>query len=221
MLSDGILETSNSSILNPLTIIQREGKKIRLCVDARKVNQYTIPDYERTAPLQELLQRFEGARYMTSIDLSSAYWQIPLHEDSRKYTAFLFDSAVYQFTRVPYGFRNSLSAFVRALKLTLGGGLEEFVVHYIDDLLIHSKTFEDHLKHLDLVLGKLTRAGFTLNASKCKFCCNEIKFLGHRIDKLGVSADPDRIAAILSYPVPRNSKQLRQFLGTCNFHSRF
>jgi hypothetical protein len=221
MLSDGILETSNSPILNPLTIVHREGKKIRLCVDARKVNQHTIPDYERTPPLQELLQRFEGAQYMTSIDLSSAYWQIPLHKDSRKYTAFLFDSTVYQFTRVPYGFRNSLSAFVRALKLTLGGGLEEFVVHYIDDLLIHSKTFEEHVKHLHIVLSKLTRAGFTLNSKKCKFCCNEIKFLGHRIDKLGVSADPDRVEAILNYPVPRNSKQLRQFLGTCNFHSRF
>jgi hypothetical protein len=162
MVSDGVLETSNSAILNPLTIIQREGKKIRLRVGARKVNRYTVPDYERTALLQELLQRFEGAKYMTSIDLSSAYWQIPLHEDSGKYTAFLFDSTVYQFTRDPYGSRNPLSAFVRAVKLTLVGGLEDFVVHYIDDLLIHSKTFKEHLKHLDIVLGKITRVGFLL-----------------------------------------------------------
>jgi hypothetical protein len=129
MLEDGILETSNSPILNPLTVVQREGKKIRICIDR-----------ERTAPLQELLQQFNGTRYMTSLDLSSAYLQIELHEDSRKYTAFLFDSTDYQYKRVPYGFRNSLPAFVKALKLALGGGTEEYVVFYIEAILIHSKT---------------------------------------------------------------------------------
>jgi hypothetical protein len=94
-------------------------------------------------------------------------------------------------------------------------------VFYIDDILIHSKTFDDHLRHLDTVLGKLTKAGFTIKATKCRFCKDEVKFLGHRIDRTGVSADPYRVQAILNYPAPRNSKQLRQFLGTCNFHSRF
>jgi hypothetical protein len=128
---------------------------------------------------------------------------------------------VYQYTRTPYGFRNSLSAFVRALKLALGGETDEFVVFYVDDVLVFSRSFEEHLKHLDIVLNKLARAGFTLNAAKCRFCQKEIRFLGHRIDRMGVSADPDRVEAILKYPVPRNPKQLRQFLGTCNFHSRF
>jgi hypothetical protein len=221
MLRDDILEVSTSPNLNPLTVVPKEEGKIRICVDARKVNQFTMPDRERTPPLQELLQRFNGARYLTSLDLSSAYWQIELQEDSRKYTAFLFDSTVYQFKRVPYGFKNSLPAFIRAIKLALGGSTTEYVVFYIDDILIHSKTFEEHLRHLDTVLGKLTKAGFTINAAKCRFCREEVKFLGHRIDRTGVSADPDRVQAILHYPAPRNSKQLRQFLGTCNFHSRF
>jgi transposase InsO family protein len=103
----------------------------------------------------------------------------------------------------------------------LGGGTAEYVVFYIDDILIYSKTFEEHLHHLDTVIGKLTGAGFTLNAAKCHFCREEVKFLGHRIDKAGVSADPDRVEAIRNYPAPRNTKQLRQFLGICNFHSRF
>jgi hypothetical protein len=137
MLEDDILETSDSPILNPLTVVQKEGKKIRICVDARKVNQYTIPDRERSQPVQELLQRFNGTRYMTSLDLNSAYLQIELHEDSRTYTAFLFDSTVYQFQRVPYGFRYSLPAFVRAPKLALGGGTAEYVVFYREGILIH------------------------------------------------------------------------------------
>jgi hypothetical protein len=91
----------------------------------------------------------------------------------------------------------------------------------VDDVLLFSRTFEEHLRHMGIVLDKLLRAGFTLNATKCKFCQSEIRFLGHKIDRRGVSADPDRVSAILAYPTPKNVKQLRQFLGTCNFHSRF
>jgi hypothetical protein len=111
-------------------------------VDARKINQFTIPDHERTPPIQEVLQRFNNAHYLTSLDLSSAYWQIGLQEESRKYTAFLCDSTVYQFKRVPYGFKNSLSAFMRAIKLALGEDTIGNVVFYIDDILIHSRTLD-------------------------------------------------------------------------------
>jgi hypothetical protein len=220
-LSDGILEVSNSPILNPITVVTKEGGKIRMCIDARKVNQFTIPDHERAPPIQELLQKFNGTKYLTSLDLSSAFHQIQLDEESRQFTAFLFDSTVYQFKRVPYGFKNALPAFIRAIKLALGGSSLNYVVFYVYDILIYSKTFDEHMMHIDTVLGKLTEAGFTINAYKCRFCREEVKFLGHRINRTGVSADPDRIAAILSYPAPRNVKQLRQFLGTCNFHRRF
>jgi hypothetical protein len=94
---------------------------------------------------------------------------------------------------VPYGFKNSLPAFVRAIKLALGDDQLKNFVFYVDDVLIHSKTFDDHLRHLDTLLGKLTKAGFTINATKCRFCRDEVKFLGHRINRTGVSADPDRI----------------------------
>jgi hypothetical protein len=111
MVKDDILEASSSPFLNPLTIVQREGNKIRICVDARKINQKTVPDKERTPPLYELPQKFDSARHVTSLDLSSAYLQVELDKGSRQYTAFLFDSRVYQFKRVPYGFRSSLPAF--------------------------------------------------------------------------------------------------------------
>jgi hypothetical protein len=156
MVNDDILEISNSPILNPLTVVHREGKKPRIRVDARKVNQFTVPDPERVPPLQELLQKFEGTRYMSSIDLSSAYLQAELHEESRKCTAFLFDSTVHQFKRVPYGFKNSLSAFIRALKLALGRGSENYVVFYVDDILVYSRTFEEHLSHLYEVIRRIT-----------------------------------------------------------------
>jgi hypothetical protein len=162
MLSDGILEISNSHILNPLVVVKKDDGKVGMCMDARKINQFTIPDYERAPPIQELLQKFNGAKYLTSLDLSSAFHQIQLHEESRPFTAFLFDSTVYHFRRAPYGFKNSLPAFIRAIKLALGGSNQTNVVFYVDDILIYSKTFDEHMMHIDAVLGKLTKAGFTI-----------------------------------------------------------
>jgi hypothetical protein len=135
MINDDILELRNSDVLNPLTVVPRDGKKPRICVDARIINLATVPDYERTPPLQQLLQKFEGAKYLSSLDLSSAYLQIELNENSRKYTAFLYDSVVYQYKRLPYGFKNSLPAFMRALRLALGNNTEGFVTAYVYDIL--------------------------------------------------------------------------------------
>jgi hypothetical protein len=106
MLLDGILEVSDSPIINPLNVVKQEVGKIRMCIDAQKINQFTIADHERAPTIQELLQKFNGANYLTSLDLSSAFHQIELDEESRKLTAFIFDSTVYQYTRVPYGFKN-------------------------------------------------------------------------------------------------------------------
>ena len=125
-----------------------------------------------------LLQRFHGASFISTLDFSSAFLQIPLEEASRKWTAFQFQNKVYQFTCIPYEFRNSLSAFIRALQSALGADTCEYAIHYVDDL-VFSKTFEEHLVHLDNVLRKLTTSGFTINLSKCKFCKPEIKFLSH------------------------------------------
>jgi hypothetical protein len=221
MLEDGISELSDSSFINPLMIVYRENKDPRICIDARKVNNVMLPDRARAPPINEMLQQFHGVRYMTSLDLTSAFLQIPLEESSRKFTAFLFDTSVYQFQRVPFGTKNSLTAFVRGLRKVLGSDVRPFCACYVDDIVIFSKTFEEHLRHINLILSKLTTAGFTINALKCKFCQPQMKFVGHVIGKQAISADLQRIAAILSYPAPKNQKQLRQFLGTCGFHHKF
>jgi hypothetical protein len=121
-MADGILEISTSSYVKPLTFVVREGKAPHICVNTRKLNRYTLPDRATAPSIQELLQQFHGYRFITSIDLSSAFLQIGLNKESRKYTAFLFASQLYQFTGFPYGFRNSLSAFVSAWQFTLGPG---------------------------------------------------------------------------------------------------
>jgi hypothetical protein len=189
MIGNGILEISHSPYVNPLTVIQREHKPVRICVDARRVNKQMVPDRTKTLPAHELLQRIHGANYISSIDLNSAFLQIPLEESSRKWTAFHFEGQTLQFARMPFGFRNSLASFIRALQQVLGSDSTGYVLNYVDDILVYSKTYEEHLGHLDAVLGKLTKAGFTINLDKCVFGKQEIKFLGHVIsDKLSCAA---------------------------------
>jgi hypothetical protein len=166
------------------------------------------PDQVKVAPMRELLQRFHGSRYITTLDLRSAFLQyhrLNLPESGR---LSISKNQVYQFTRVPYGYKNSLSAFIRALQKVLGD--EKNVITYVDDIVIHSPGFDDHLATLDSVLHKLF-AGFTINANKCHFCRPEIKFLGYIICDRTLRPDPRRIEAIHSYPPPKNQKQFRKF----------
>jgi hypothetical protein len=120
MLADNIIEESFSSYVNPLTLVQRDGKLFWICLDARESSKFMTPDRAKVPPMQMLLQRFHEANYISILDLSSEFFQIPLEKISKKWTAFQFQNKVYQITRVPYGFRNSVSVFIRALQSVLG-----------------------------------------------------------------------------------------------------
>jgi hypothetical protein len=211
MLADHVIEGSYSSYVNPITLVHKEGRRVRICLDAREVSKFMTPNTAR-CHLCIHCSRFHGTSFISTLDLGSAFLQIPLMETSRKWTAFQFQNKVYQFTCVQYGFRNSLSTFNRALQSALGADTSEYVIHYVDDF-IFSRTSEEHLEHLDKVLRKLTTSGFTINLGKCNFCKPEIKFLSHIISRVSLQPDPHRIEAILNYPAPRNQKQLKKFLG--------
>jgi len=150
-MENAILELSDSSFINPLTIVYRKNKEPRICVDARRSNNVMLPDRARKPPIDEMLQQFHGVKYMTSLDLTSAFLQIPLEACSRKYIAFLFDTNVYQFQRGPFGTKNSLATFVRGLRKVLGSDVSSFCACYVDDIVIFSKIFEEHLRHINLI----------------------------------------------------------------------
>ena len=152
MVKNGILEISHSSYVNALTIIQRKHKPVCICIHARQVNKQMVPDRAKTPPAHELLQRFHGAKYISSIDLNSSFLQVPLEESSRIWTTLHFEGQTYQFTRVPFDFRNSLASFVRALQLVLGSDYTRYVLNHVDDIIVYSNTYEEHIKHLDAVI---------------------------------------------------------------------
>ena len=159
-----------SSRLNPLTFALRKGKIALTCLDARRVNKWLLTDRSSAPPINESLQKFIGSRFVTTTDLSSTFLQIGSQDESRKYTEFLFECQVYQFTRTLRGFRNSLAVFMRVLQTILGPDTCDCTVAYVYDKVVHSTTLELHLEHLDAVLRRLRSASFTVSAEKCHFC---------------------------------------------------
>jgi hypothetical protein len=131
--------------------VYRENKERRIGTDARSVNNVVLPDRARAPPIDEMIQQFHGVKYIASLDLTAAFLQIPSEASSRKYTTFLFDTNVYQFQRVPFGTKNSLTAFVRGLRKVLGSDVSSFCACSVDDMATFAKTSEEHLRHINLI----------------------------------------------------------------------
>lgn len=221
MLDWGVIEPSLSPYCNPLLPVSKLDGSVRLVLDAREINKIIVPVKTHPENIEELIQRFHGVKYLTSLDLRSSYWQVQLTEESRKYTAFIFAGRSYHFKVLPFGLSVSAGVFITALDYVLGPDLLERVVLYVDDLLIATKTWEEHLELTEKVLMKFSMAGVTVNLQKSKFGRSSLKFLGHIISHEGILPDPRKLDAISNLPYPTTKKQLKTFFGAVSFFRRF
>lgn len=221
MLELGVIKREAAAFASPMTVVKKKDNTVRVCLDARIINSKMIADCEAPPAAEELLRRFHGVHVLSTIDLRSSYWQIPLSPESRQYTAFLYNGRSYTYQVLPFGLKTAVGSFSRAMDIILGAEVREFVVNYIDDLLVASKSFEEHLEHLRQVFMKLRDANLTINLDKSNFVQSEVKFLGHILSTRGIKADPEKVSAIRSFPVPQKAKHLRAFLGLCNFYRKF
>uniref|UniRef100_A0A2S2NNN8 RNA-directed DNA polymerase n=1 Tax=Schizaphis graminum TaxID=13262 RepID=A0A2S2NNN8_SCHGA len=227
MLDWGVVERCSSPYNNPIICVNKVNGSVRLCLDARRVNQIIQPMRDTSPPMEELLAEFGGKRYFTSLDFSAGYWQIPLHPDVRKYTAFVYNGRTYQFCVVPFGLNISNTAFGQGLETILLQKIpeeddEESGLHiYVDDMMVSSTTFGGHIKRLRHIFCKISKSGMTLKLSKCEFIRQSIKFLGHIITSGGMTLNPNKLKAIHEFPSPRNKKELQSFIGFCNFYRKF
>lgn len=221
MLNDDIIEYGDSEHTSPLVVVPKKDGSVRLCLDARQINKFIIPDKTSTEGIDEILQKFNGARYITKFDLTSGFWQVMLHEESRKYVSFLFNGRNFQFKRLPFGLINSVAVFITCVARILGDDVLEFTTMYVDDLLIVSDNFEEHCYRVSKVLDRLREGNITLKLEKSEFLCHETKFLGYVISNAGISVDYDKIKAIQNFCTPKNLKQLQSFLGMCNYYRKF
>lgn len=220
MLQAQIIETSKTNYINPLVIVKKKDDTIRLCLDARKLNEITKSQFDAPQTIDTMLARIGKNAIFTKLDLKNSFWLIPLAAESRKYTGFTVDGHIYQFKVVPFGLQSASSALVRAMQQILDK-YEDFCFHYIDDILIFSENKDEHINHLKIILGALDDAGLKLNIEKCQFYKQSVKYLGYKIGQAGISIEKERLDEIKQYPRPKNLRMLRGFLGVLNYYKKF
>ncbi|KAK9720154.1 Integrase zinc binding domain [Popillia japonica] len=220
LLREGIIERSNSCYINPIVIVKKTDGSLRICLDAREINKRIKPGYENPQTVEILTSNCYGSNIFSKLDLKSAFWLIRLHNDSKKYCAFSINGSVYQFNVAVFGVKNSPSALIRFLNRILSG-YQEFCAYYFDDILIYSKTSEEHVQHLNTIFRILRENGMKINLQKCKIFQRQVKFLGYEIGREGIKLDDQRLAEIKDYPRPRKIKEMRAFLGMMNYYKRF
>lgn len=222
MLSLDVVEYCESPWSSPVLVVGKKDGKPRFCLDSRKLNSVTKKDAYNLPYVSEILDNLREAKFMSSIDLSKAFWQIPIVKEDREKTAFFVPGrGLMHFKVTAFGLSNAPATQQRLVDKLFGPEFELKVFCYLDDVIIISKTFEEHTKLLQRVLDKLTKANLTINLSKCKFFRNQLKYLGYVIDERGLRTDPEKVEAILNFPTPTTRKEVKRFLGTASWYRRF
>lgn len=221
MLKYNIIERAQTPYINPMvTVIKKDGT-VRLCLDARRLNSVIVPDHEGPISINELLASCPRMNVMSTIDLTSSFWQIPLKEECRDYTGFLYNGRCYRYVVTPFGLSTSLSGLTRGLDTVLEKEVKDFTIIYVDDCLCYSQDITTHLNHLEALLRNFKNVNLTINLEKTHFFRKEINYLGFCLTTEGIRTTPEKVAAILNFPSPKNPKQLKGFLGLTNYYNRF
>lgn len=227
MLELGVVTPSESPWNNPVLLVKKANGDWRFCLDSRKLNEVTKGDSYAIPYIPQVLDSLKDARYLSTIDLSSSFWQIGLTKESQEKTSFTVPGrGCYQFTAMPFGLSGAPSRQQRLMDMLLGHGfcsdIEDGIVYcYVDDIVIAAKNFETHLLLLNRVLDKLKQANLTINHEKSKFFRTKIKYLGYVVDEFGLRTDPEKVSAILDFPPPKSVTQVKSFIGVCSWYRRF
>jgi hypothetical protein len=240
----GWIESSTSAWNSPVLFVPKPNGSLRFCVDFRALNTVTEPSAAPIADQRDVLDSLQGAKVFSTLDLCSGFYQIPLDNESRPYTAFSTPQGLYQWCVMPMGLSNSPGVFQHAMTSVLREHIRAgYCKVYLDDILIMSKSIEEHARHLDAVLSSLRDHSLFCQLPKCKFGLNELRYLGHWVCGEGVKPDPKKVVALDKWDPPielveeladpntterhakvlrkRITKQTRSFLGFMQYFSRF
>ena len=221
LLEAGIIQHSASDWCSRIVPIEKKDGKLRLCIDFRDLNKITRRDSYPMPRIDEILDKLAGASIFSTLDATSGFHQIALNPQDRHKTAFAWKGGLYEFTRMPFGLCNAPATFQRVMDKTFRAESDSHIIPYFDDIIIFSKSYEEHLSHLEQAFAKLKAAGVSLNSKKCNFAKEELKILGFIIKKGSVKPDPDKVKAIAEFQPPKTVKEMRSFLGTANVFRDF
>jgi len=222
LLVAGVIRPSKSPYTSNVVLVRKKTGKLRLCVDYRQLNSITIKDSFALPRMEEIFDCLHGAKYFSTIDMKSGYHQIEVEEDHKQRTAFTVGSmGFFEYNKMPFGLTNSPATYQRIMQDILGDLNMSICLIYLDDLIIFSDSFEQHLERLDLIFQKLQDANLKLAPEKCFFFKTRVNFLGHVVSGDGVETDPDKITKVKNWPEPTNSDELRSFLAFAGYYRRF
>ncbi|GBG64906.1 hypothetical protein CBR_g48372 [Chara braunii] len=221
LLEKGWIRPSLSPFGAPVLFVPKKEGELRMCIDYRGLNAITVKNAEPLPRIDDLLDRVQGCKYFSKIDLKSGYHQIEVHPDDQYKTVFRTRYGHYEFIVMPFGLTNAPTTFQRCMNDLFRPWLDKFVVVYLDDILVFSKTLQEHQGHLRQVLEKLREANFKINAKKCEWAKTQVLYLGHVLDGDGIKPEDSKIATIRDWPTPRTLTELRSFLGLANYYRKF
>lgn len=229
MLKAKVIKPSSSPVASPVVPVKKPDGSVRLCLDSRQLNAITKRDQYPIPNPNHIFSRMEGTPYRSVIDLSKAFWQVPLSgrtisgqfASAQELTAFMVPTrGLYQFTVMPFGLSNAPATQCRLMDKVLGFDLEPRCTVYMDDILLTAKTIEEMIELIQEVAIRLRKSRLSINFEKSRFLAKSVKYLGYILDDRGLSADPERIKIMLEYPRPKNVKEVRRFLGLTGYYRR-
>ncbi|GJV85557.1 putative reverse transcriptase domain-containing protein [Tanacetum coccineum] len=217
----GFIRPSSSPWGAPILFVKKKDGSFRMCIDYRELNKLTVKNRYPLPRIDDLFDQLQGSQFFSKIDLRSGYHQLRVHEDDIPKTAFRTRYGHFEFTVMPFGLTNAPAVFMDLMNRVCRPYLDKFVIVFIDDILIYSKTREEHVEHLRLVLELLKKEKLYAKFSKCEFWLREVQFLGHVINGNGIHVDPSKIEAVKNWKAPRTPTEVRSFLGLAGYYRRF
>jgi hypothetical protein len=221
MLERGVIEPSSSPWASPIVLVKKKDGSTRFCVDYRKLNSLTVKDAYPLPRIDDTLDALCDAKWLSTMDLASGYWQVELEEGAREKSAFAVRGGLFQWRVMPFGMCNAPSTFERLMEKVFTGLHWKILLLYLDDIIVHGKTFGDELIRLRTVLQKLREAGLKLKAKKCHFFQKEVGFLGHVVSEQGIQTDPEKIKSVAEWKTPTCVTEVLSFLGLASYYRRF
>jgi hypothetical protein len=216
-----LVTPSESPWASPVVLVHKKNGKFRFCVDYRQLNAITTKDVYPLPNIEDSLSYLEGARIFSIIDLRSGYHQIEVNPEDRQKTAFITQDGLFEWKVMPFGLTNAPATFQRTMDTVLAGLKYNSCLVYLDDILVFSRTMEEHLVILEKVFSRLLQADLRISLEKSRFGLEEILYLGYVISPDGQKPDPEKLAAVQQFPLPDSITMLQSFLGLCNYYRKF
>ena len=220
LLNQGIIEPCSSPWLSPLILVPKPDGSTRVVIDYRKINTKIKYDSHPLPRIDSCLEALANNKYFSSLDMKQAFHQIGISEKDKPKTAFSFGSNTYMYTRMPFGMSTCPAVFERLMEKCFAGLAYNICLIYLDDLLCYSKSFDDHLLHLDKMFQRVRDANLKLSPNKCNFFQKIVSFLGHQISEAGIQPCPKKIKAVAEWPTPKNTKEVRSIVGLASFYRK-